>query len=117
MPSPTPAKRTGTSRDQEATQNNWSDEGWTKIFPPLREEDMRQLLVGEGCANEGLSHTSASLDLHRCGTVSRDAGIHFLWRFAGNEKGLRKALHARGISGVSRPLLHVLLQHTRRVRK
>ena len=39
MPSPTPAKRTGTSRDQEAPQicqlNSWGDEGLAKIFPPL----------------------------------------------------------------------------------
>ena len=80
MPSPTPAKRTGTSRDQEAPQicqlNYWGDEGLAKIFPPLREEDMRQLLAGEGCANEGLSHTSASLDLRRVPHL-------LLWRFAG----------------------------------
>ena len=82
MPSPTPAKRTGTSKDQEAPPqicqlNYWSDEGWAKIFPPLREAAMRQLLVrvGENRANEGLSHTS-SLDLHRPSLV-------FLWRFAG----------------------------------
>lgn len=87
MPSPTPAKRTGTSRDQEAPQicqlNSWGDEGLAKIFPPLREEDMRQLLAGEGCANEGLSHTSSSLDLHRCGTVRGRSPHYFLWRFAG----------------------------------